>query len=192
MDNNSDNNYTITEANNLINQYFLERAFWIRSYVGSSIDNNSDVSVVFEKCIQNSSTIADIIRNIYKAEVADHFEFILKEYFVLIGELITNMKKNDDALIQDTIKSLDANADAFAFLLSNINPYLHNQEIANLRYELVQFTTELISKRISKQYPEEMNVFELLKKNLIRTAEVIIVGINKQIYHTTSFHYWKM
>lgn len=175
------NYYTHQQIRNIIKEIWIERVFWIREFTRAKADKSKDVNNIREKLYKNSKEFSNVLRNIYSNDAGDSLEQILNEYIDIINDYIDSLQSGNTEAIKEIEQRFDKNSELFSTVLNLLNPYYDKRMIAELRFEFVRFTKEMILKHKNEQYEEEINMFELMKSNILTMVDILSEGAILQL-----------
>jgi uncharacterized protein YicC (UPF0701 family) len=159
---------------------WLQHVYWTRLLLISIAERLKDQAATTARLMQNPKDIADLFKPYYGSQTAETIEQLLTEHLQIGAELITALRdsKAEEAA---RLKALwYANADKMAAAFSGINPYYGYNELRGMLYKHLDLTTEEVAKRLSGDYPADIQAFGRVEQEAIMMADYFTSGIHRQ------------
>lgn len=180
LKNNTDNNKIQKERIEMMFKFrklWLENILWTRFFIISAISGIGDLQVVTKRLINNPTDFANIFKKFYSEENAKKFEALMMDHLLIGIKLINTAKTGNMASIKSLKEQWYKNADEISELLSSINSGWNKKEWQKLLYESLKLTEEQVMKRFSRQYTDDIAVYEKIENLSIKMADLMFEGI---------------
>lgn len=180
LKNNTDNNKIQKERIEMMFKFrklWLDNILWTRFFIISAISGMGDLQVVTKRLINNSTDFANIFKKFYSEENAKKFEALMMDHLLIGIKLINTAKTGNMASIKSLKEQWYKNADEISELLSSINSGWNKKEWQKLLYESLKLTEEQVMKRFSRQYTDDIAVYEKIENLSIKMADLMFEGI---------------
>lgn len=159
---------------------WIEHAWWTRSLIVSKLADLADQKDVLERLLQNQVEIGNIIKPYYGEEAGNKLTDLLKEHIVIAGQIIEAAQKGDQANVNKYNKEWLRNADEIVEFLASANPNWSKQDLQNMFYTHLKFTTDEVTHRLKKEWAEDIRTADLNEEHLIEMGDFLTNGIVKQ------------
>ncbi|MDD4387395.1 MAG: hypothetical protein PHD15_06575 [Clostridia bacterium] len=173
-------NKKVLDLDNLIHKLWLEHAFWTKLAITSIASGLPDVQLVSQRLIRNSDDFAKAFLPIYGPTVAEQFRQLLKEHIITAADLVSALKKKDNASASLIEKRFFKNADDIADFLSRINPYWDRQHMRDMMHEHLNLIKALAAATLNNKYEEVITAFDKLEDQILMMADTFVDGILRQ------------
>jgi hypothetical protein len=153
--------------------------FWVRNVVTASLAGNKVAAAAAEKeVVANAKAIAGAIEPYYGKEASEKLFALLAGHYGAIKEYLQagGSKEKEDA----AIKKLTGNAGEIAKFLSGANPNLPFDTLNGLLLAHGGHHLQEIQQLKSKQYAQEAQTWEAMKKHMYVIADALAGAIVKQ------------
>lgn len=180
LKNNTDNNKIQKERIEMMFKFrklWLDNILWTRFFIISAISGMGDLQVVTKRLINNPTDFANIFKKFYSEENAKKFEALMMDHLLIGIKLINTAKTGNMASIKSLKEQWYKNADEISELLSSINSGWNKKEWQKLLYESLKLTEEQVMKRFSRQYTDDIAVYEKIENLSIKMADLMFEGI---------------
>ncbi|WP_249315822.1 hypothetical protein [Bacillus sp. FJAT-49711] len=157
-----------------------EHVNWTRMTIISIVFNLPDLQFVQERLLRNATDLGNCIRPFYGNHIADQYAMLIKEHLVLAAELVTASVRGDTKTAAEKNKQWYRNADDIAAFLSNINPYLGEEDVRNMFYMHLNLTKDEAVKMIQRDYRADVAVFDEIEAQALGMSDMIAEAIVKQ------------
>lgn len=159
---------------------WIEHAWWTRDVIVSKQDNLEDNEIVLKRLLQNQEDIGNILKPYYGEGTCNKLTELLKEHIVIGGQIIDANRKGDNAAVEKLDQKWRQNADEIVEFLGTINPYWKKDELKEMFYSHLKFTTDVANARKNKNWEEDVKIANLNEEHLIHMGNFLTEGIVKQ------------
>ena len=159
---------------------WIEHAWWTRSVIVSKLADLKDQKDVLERLLQNQVDIGNLIKPYYGDEAGNKLTELLKEHIVIAGGIIDAAKKGDQGNVDKLNKDWKRNADDIVAFLTKANPNWSKQELTDMFYTHLKFTTDEVTNRLQKNWKADIKTADLNETHLIHMGDMLTDGIVKQ------------
>ncbi|URN92543.1 MAG: glycosyltransferase [Candidatus Pristimantibacillus lignocellulolyticus] len=174
------NNKATCELRMAERQLWIDHVLWTRSFIVSDLANLEDKSDVLERLLKNQDDIGNSIKPYYGEEAGNKLTKILREHIELAGQVTNAAKTGNTADLEKYNKLWYKNADDIADFLSAANPNYSNKELKDMLYKHLQFLTDQVVARLSKDWKADIVAFDKGEEHMIMFADMLVDGIIKQ------------
>ncbi|WP_223881786.1 glycosyltransferase [Niallia endozanthoxylica] len=174
------NNEAVFRLKYDMQELWIEYAWWTRSFIISNLANLEDQKDVLERLLQNQTDIGNSIKPYYGAEVGNKLTELLKEHILIAGKIIEAAKVKDQNNVEKYNKEWFRNADTIVEFLTEANPNWSKEELTDMFYAHLRFTTDEVTARLNKDWKGDIRLADLNEEHLIRMSGVLVDGIVKQ------------
>src|SRR4030095_12521448 len=112
-----------------------------REVIVSKLADLEDQKDVLERLLQNQVDIGNLIKTYYGDEAGNKLTELLKEHIVIAGGIVDAAKKGDQGNVDKLNKDWKRNADDIVAFLTKANPNWSKQELTDMFYTHLKFTT---------------------------------------------------
>lgn len=161
-------------------ELWIERAWWTRSFIISNLAGLDDEKDVLERLLQNQTDLGNIIKPYYGADAGNKLTELLKEHILIAGKIIDAAKIKDQNNVEKYNKEWFRNADTIIEFLTNANPNWSKEELTDMFYTHLRFTTDEVSARLNKDWKGDIRLAGLNEEHLVHMSGVLVDGIVKQ------------
>ena len=159
---------------------WTEHGWWTRSVIVSKLANLEDQNEVLNRLLQNQVDIGNLIKPYYGDEAGNKLTELLKEHIVIAGGIIDAAKKGDQGNVDKLNKDWKRNADDIVAFLTKANPNWSKQELTDMFYTHLKFTTDEVTDRLKKKWKADIKTADLNETHLIHMGDMLTDGIVKQ------------
>ena len=173
-------------SNSIVNLKMDERKLWIdhvswtRSFIVSDLASLPDKDVVLQRLLKNQDDIGASIKPYYGEDAGNKLSKLLREHITIGGQVVDSAKSNKKADLDKYNKLWYKNADDIADFLSSANPNWSNSELKDMLHKHLEFVTNQVVARISKNWKADVNEYDKGEEHMIKFADVLSDGIVKQ------------
>lgn len=173
------NLYTRCQVNlmNLLRTLWEQHVYWTRFFIISTAADLGDLEPVTNRLLQNPSDFAAALAPFYPARTTNAFKNLFTQHLLIAADLVNAAKNQDFAKVNEARKRWYLNADDIALFLSAINPYWNQENWRALLYRHLEMTEKEAVLRLSKQYAEDIQVFDTIEKEALEMADYMSCGI---------------
>ena len=157
---------------------WTDHLIWIRQFLISLIYRLSDLSYVTIRVMQNAIDFSKQLAPFYGLENAKSYETLLAERVLLLAELASTIRIDQDVTLQ--LSKLQTNADDIATLFSEINPYWDKETWQNMLYTQYQLEEQLIRQIHLDKFSGSIPIYDAIYQNALNMADYMINGITAQ------------
>ncbi|SRR6266571_3293678 len=171
----------LAETDAALRDLWVGHIFWVRNVVVDTFAGNKKAAAAAEKeVVANAKQIAGAIEPYYGKEASEKLFGLLAGHYGAVKQYLaataTGSKVKQDA----AIKSLTANATEIARFLSGANPNLPFDTLNGLLLAHGGHHLQEIQQLHGKQYAEEAQTWEAMKKHMYVIADALAGAIAKQ------------
>lgn len=159
---------------------WMEYMTWTRNYIVSAVADLNDKQYIVQKLLEIADGFGNAFKRIYNNEAGERFKNLLKDHIILGIDIVDNTIAGNQEKVEELKKLKDANVEAIALMLSGLSKYFDYTTIKSLFQEKSNLLSELLQKRISQQYSEELSVYNLLTQQASKLADTMGEAVNKQ------------
>lgn len=174
LDSNQEGQCITYEQMNTIYQirtFWFETAIWTRAILVGKLTGKGYSELAYARLEQNISNYGELLKKFFDETKVNEYLQILYNYIDLINGLIDAESTGNVEEINRITTLLLENADKRAMLLTDMNPYLDQDEWRNLLYKYTQDTIDEISTFISNDYRANIIIFDDLINQASHTAD---------------------
>ncbi|PRR82097.1 glycosyltransferase [Clostridium vincentii] len=157
-----------------------DHVLWTRSLIVSDLASLEDKEAVLQRLLKNQDDIGNSIKPYYGEEAGSALSKLLREHIVIGGQVIDAAKNDKKDDLEKYNKLWRENADAIAKLLSDANPNWPNAAVKDMLYKHLQFITEQVTSRISKDWEADIAAYDKGEDHMLMFADTVSDGIIKQ------------
>lgn len=133
-----------------------------------------------ERLFKNQDDIGNAIKSFYGEEAGNKLASLLREHIALAGQVTDAAKSGNNADLKKYNKLWYDNADQIADFLSAANPNYSNQALKDSLHKHLQFVTDQVVARLSKDWKGDIKAFDEGKAHMMHFADMLTEGIIKQ------------
>lgn len=158
-----------------INNLWIERLIWVRQFIVSIIMGLRDLQFVEQRIQRNSAEFGRLIGYLYGAEAGERFEDLLRQYILILSEVVSTIKAGQD--IEPLMEQWYKTAEDIGAFLFQLNPYWQKEAVQALINDQLQLERDLAQELKREQFGEGIAAFDLAYNNALRAAQLMIYGI---------------
>lgn len=159
---------------------WIDHVLWTRSFIVSDLAELEDKDLVLERLLKNQDDIGNSIKPYYGEEAGNKLATLLREHIQLAGQVTDAAKSGNKADLEKYNKLWYENADKIADFLSSANPNYSNQTLKDMLHKHLEFVTNQVVARLSKDWNGDITAFDEGEEHMIKFADILIDGIIKQ------------
>lgn len=183
MDNvNRSGYYSEEDLRNVLRQYFVDYAMWMRFLIVSSAANLKDLDVIKNRLFEIPIDLARLFRIYFDAKMTDVFEDLFRTHISLTIDLVEASIAGDNTSFAHTMTAWNENAKALSAHLSLMNPYWNQQQLESLLVNLLSMTLDETTKRKNMQYADDVYQFDNIEYFVLMIADILWNGMVKKFY----------
>ncbi|WP_410496922.1 glycosyltransferase [Cellulosilyticum sp. ST5] len=173
-------NKAACELRMLERDLWVDHVLWTRSFIVSDLASLEDKEAVAERLFKNQDDIGNAIKSFYGEEAGNKLASLLREHIALAGQVTDAAKSGNNADLKKYNKLWYDNADQIADFLSAANPNYSNQALKDSLHKHLQFVTDQVVARLSKDWKGDIKAFDEGKAHMMHFADMLTEGIIKQ------------
>jgi hypothetical protein len=155
--------------------------FWVRNVVVDTLAGNKSSAAVAEKeVVANAKQIAAAIEPYYGKSASDKLFGLLAGHYGAVKEYLEASAANSKAKQDTALKKLTGNATEIAKFLSGANPNLPFGTLNGLLLAHGGHHIQEIEQLKNRQYAQEAQTWEAMKKHMYVIADALVEAIAKQ------------
>lgn len=172
---------TVNETGAALRDLWVGHVFWVRNVVVSTFAGNRAAAAAAEQeVVANARQIAAAIEPYYGKDASERLFGLLAGHYGAVKQYleatVAGNQDNQDA----AFKSLSANATEISRFLSGANPNLPFDTLNGLLLAHGGHHVQQIQQVQSKQYAEEAQTWEAMKRHMYVIADALAGAIAKQ------------
>ena len=171
----------VAETGAVMRDLWVGHIFWVRNVVVDTLGGNKSSAAAAEKeVIANAKQIAAAIEPYYGKAASDKLFGLLAGHYGAVKEYLEATAAGGKAKQDTAFKTLTGNATEIAKFLSGANPNLPFDTLNGLLLAHGGHHVQEIQQLKSKQYTEEAQTWEAMKKHMYVIADALAGAIAKQ------------
>ena len=171
---------SVVDLHNAMRQLWEEHIVYTRNFVISALAGLEDTGKVAERLLRNQDDIGNAIKPVYGEEAGKKLAALLKDHILIAAEIVTAAKAGNNDGVAKGEARWTANADDIATFLSSANPNWPIQDLKNMLYKHLAFTTTEVVSRLNKDWPADIEAYDKGHEHMLMFADMLTVGIVKQ------------
>ncbi len=169
------------ETGAALRDLWVGHIFWVRNVVVDTFSGNRSAAAAAEKeVVANAKQIAAAIEPYYGKEASEKLFGLLAGHYGAVKEYLQATAANSKAKQDVALKNLTANAGEIAKFLSGANPNLPFDTLNGLLLAHGGHHIKEIQQLRGKQYAQEAETWEAMKKHMYVIADALAGAIAKQ------------
>ncbi|HKM35203.1 MAG TPA: LysM domain-containing protein [Lachnospiraceae bacterium] len=170
------------DLNNDLRQAWMEHVFWVLMYISAYLNNTPDLQAVMDRLEQTPEDITAAFDNFYSQNTVNQLTMLLSQHTSMTADLITAMRDENTAAIEELDRQMTQNVENIARYLSNANPkYNYDELLRGLKMHLVTTKRE-IQAALNNNYSEEVRLFDENTNQVLQLADYLTQGLISQFY----------
>lgn len=153
---------------------------WTRMTITSLVFKLPDVNLVVDRLLQNPDDQGKALSRYYGKQIGDHYAVLLKEHLTIAADLVNAAIAGDTKKVEERDKEWHRNADDIAKFLSTVNPFINEQAMRKMLYEHLTLTKLEAVCMITKNYAEEIKVYDQIEQQALMMADEVSNAISRQ------------
>ncbi len=171
----------VTETGAALRDLWVGHIFWVRNVVVDTLAGNKKAAAAAEKeVVANAKQIAAAIEPYYGKEASEKLFGLLAGHYGAVKQYLQATAAGSKVKQDAAVKSLTGNASEIAKFLSGANPNLPFDTLNGLLLAHGGHHILEIQQLRSKQYAEEAQTWESMKKHMYVIADALAGAIAKQ------------
>ena len=169
------------ETDAALRDLWVGHIFWVRNVVVDTFAGNKKAAAAAEKeVVANAKQIAAAIEPYYGKEASEKLFSLLAGHYGTVKQYLEATAAGSKAKQDTAVKNLTGNATEIAKFLSGANPNLPFDTLNGLLLAHGGHHIQEIQQLHSKQYAEEAQTWEAMKKHMYVIADALASAIAKQ------------
>jgi hypothetical protein len=161
-------------------QLWEEHIVYTRNFIISSLGGLEDAGKIAERLLRNQDDIGNAIKPIYGEEAGKKLAALLRDHILIAADIVTAAKAGNNDGVAAGQKKWASNADEIAVFLSGANPNWPQQELKNMLYKHLAYTTTEVVSRLNKDWPADIEAYDKGHEHMLMFADALTDGIVKQ------------
>jgi hypothetical protein len=153
---------------------------WTRMTITSTVFNLPDVDLVVARLLRNPDDQGKALARYYGQQIGDQYAVVLKEHLTIAADLVKAALAGDNPKVEQLDKEWHRNADDLARFLSRVNPFINEQSMRKMFYEHLALTKLEAVCMITKNYTEEIAVYDQIESQALMMADTISEAVARQ------------
>ena len=171
----------VAETSAVMRDLWVGHIFWVRNVVVDTLSGNKNSAASAEKeVVANAKQIAAAIEPYYGKAASDKLFGLLAGHYGAVKEYLEASAAGSKAKQDTALKNLTGNATEIAKFLSSANPNLPFETLNGLLLAHGGHHIQEIDQLKNKQYAQEAQTWEAMKKHMYVIADALAGGIAKQ------------
>ncbi|NHN29306.1 glycosyltransferase [Paenibacillus agricola] len=171
---------TIVQLQGDLRKLWIDHTIWTRSYIVSALAGLDDQKDVLARLLRNQQDIGDAIKPYYGEAAGNKLAELLKEHILLAVKVVDAAKSGNQTDLKKYNKEWYRNADDISKFLSTANPNWTQKDLQDLLYVHLQFVTDQVTARVTKDWKADILAFDKGEDHIIKLADTLTEGIKKQ------------
>jgi hypothetical protein len=148
------------DLQNAMRQLWEEHIVYTRGFIVSALAGLEDTGKVAERLLRNQDDIGNAIKPIYGEEAGKKLAALLRDHILIAADIVTAAKKGDNDGVANGQKRWAANADDITAFLSSANPNWPVQDLRNMLYMHLAYTTNEVVSRLKKDWSADIEAYD--------------------------------
>lgn len=171
----------VAETGAALRDLWVGHIFWVRNVVVGTFAGNKKAAAAAEKeVVANAKAIAGAIEPYYGKEASEKLFGLLAGHYGAVKQYLEATAAGSKARQDAAVKNLTGNAGEIAKFLSDANPNLPFDTLNGLLLAHGGHHLQEIRQLHSKQYAEEAQTWEAMRKHMYVIADALAGAIAKQ------------
>lgn len=171
----------VAETGAALRDLWLGHVFWVRNVIVNTVAGNPTAAAAAEKeVVANARQIAGAIEPYYGKEASEKLFGLLADHYGAVKQYLEATAAGTKAGQDSAVKNLTGNASEIAKFLSGANPNLPFDTLNGLLLAHGGHHIQEIQQLQGKQYAEEAQTWEAMKKHMYVIADALAGAIAKQ------------
>lgn len=159
-----------------------QHVYWTRMTIISIALELPDLEPTTNRLLRNAPDFARLFSRFYGERISFKFEELLRDHLVIAAELVKAAKDGKTKAPTDAERRWYRNADEIVSFLNHINPYWSIECMEAMWYEHLALTKSEAVARLSKDYAEDITIFDQIEKEALMMADAFANGFIRQFY----------
>jgi hypothetical protein len=171
----------VAETGAVLRDLWVGHIFWVRNVIADTLAGNKKAAAAAEKeVVANAKQIAGAIEPYYGKEASKKLFGLLAGHYGAVKQYLEATAAGSKAKQDAAVKNLTGNATEIAKFLSGANPNLPFDTLNGLLLAHSGHHIQEIQQLRGKQYAEEAQTWEAMKKHMYVIADALAGAIAKQ------------
>jgi hypothetical protein len=171
----------VAETGAALRDLWVGHIFWVRNVAVDTFAGNKKAAAAAEKeVVANAKQIAGAIEPYYGKEASEKLFGLLAGHYGAVKQYLEATAGGSKSKQDAAVKNLTANASEIAKFLSGANPNLPFDTLNSLLLGHGGHHIQEIQQLHAKQYAEEAQTWEAMKKHMYVIADALAGAIAKQ------------
>jgi hypothetical protein len=171
----------VTETGAALRDLWVGHVFWVRNVVVSTFAGNHPAAAAAEQeVVANAKQIAAAIEPYYGKDASEKLFGLLAGHYGAVKQYLEATAAGNKGKQDAAFKRLSANATEIARFLSGANPNLPFDTLNGLLLAHGGHHVQQIQQMQSKQYAEEAQTWDAMKRHMYVIADALAGAIAKQ------------
>ena len=171
----------VAETSAALRDLWVGHVFWVRDVVAATFAGNEKAAAAAEKeVVANAKKIAGAIEPYYGKGASEKLFGLLAGHYSAVKQYLEATAAGSKAKQDAAVKNLTGNATEIAKFLSGANPNLPFDTLNGLLLAHGGHHIQEIQQLRDKQYAEEAQTWEAMKKHMYVIADALAGAIAKQ------------
>jgi hypothetical protein len=153
---------------------------YTRGFITSSIAGLDDTNTVAKRLLKNQDDIGAAVVPFYGEAAGKKLAALLRDHILIAADIVSAAKAENNEAVAAGQKKWQENADAIATLLSGANPNWSRQELANMLYLHLAYTTTEVVSRLKKDWTADIEAYDKGHVHMLKFSDMLTEGIVKQ------------
>jgi hypothetical protein len=153
---------------------------YTRGFITSSIAGLEDTSTVAKRLLKNQDDIGAAVMPFYGEAAGNKLTALLRDHILIAADIVSAAKAGNDEAVAAGQKKWQENADAIAAFLSGANPNWSRQELTNMLYLHLAYTTAEVVSRLKKDWEADIEAYDKGHVHMLKFSDMLTEGIVKQ------------
>jgi len=171
----------VTDTEAALRDLWVGHIFWVRNVVVDTLAGNEEAAAAAEQqVVANAKQIAAAIEPYYGTAASEKLFGLLAGHYGAVKQYLDATTEGSKSKQDVAVKSLTGNATEIAKFLSGANPNLPFDTLNGLLLAHGGHHMQEIQQLHSKQYAQEAQTWEAMKKHMYLISGALAGGIAKQ------------
>jgi len=171
----------VTDTEAALRDLWVGHIFWVRNVVVDTLAGNKSAATAAEQeVVANAKQIATAIEPYYGKAASEKLFGLLAGHYGAVKQYLDATAAGSSSKQDAAVKSVTDNATEIARFLSDANPNLPFDTLNGLLLAHGGHHMQEIQQLHSKQYAEEAQTWEAMKRHMYVIADALAGGIAKQ------------
>jgi hypothetical protein len=159
-----------------------QHVYWTRMAIISLAADSPDLDPTVQRLLRNATDFEMAFKPFYGDSMAHQFGSLIKDHLVIAAQLVKAAKADDNQTAADAEKRWYANADQIVYFLNHINPNWPVENMQKMWYEHLALTKAEAVARLTKNYAQDIAIFDQIEQEALMMANSFTNGIIRQFY----------